>query len=117
MSLKQTFSVEMEDGSEYEVTADGRDFRAWEAWKGESVIGSDASLTRLAEWAYLAGRRQGLWNGKYEDWEPGCVGVTMKRSDAVRPTSGAPSERDSSPSQSEQESAPRTGKSRAKKPS
>jgi len=115
VSLRQTFIVHLDDGSEHTVEADGRDFRAWEAWKGESVIGSSASLTRMAEWAYLAGRRQGLWNGTYEEWEPSAVDVDLKGAAVANPTNAAPSESNSSPLPSEQASAPRTGKSPAKK--
>ena len=117
MTVKQTLRVELEDGSEHTVTVDGRDFRAWEAWRGVSMFKSDTTLMQLTEYAYLSGRRQGLWNGKYEDWEPTCVGVDFVAIDEVNPTQSAPMDDFSSLSPSEPASASESGKKRGKKPS
>lgn len=115
MSLTQTLRVTLDDGSQHTVVVDGRDLRAWEAWRETSIFGTSSSLTRLAEWAYLSGRRNGLWNGTYEEWEPRAVDVDVITSDVAHPSQKAPSGSQSSPSPSEQESAPSSGKSRGKK--
>ena len=115
MSLRQTLEVELEDGSTQVVEVDARDFRKWEAWRGESMIGSSTTISRLTEWAYVAGTRHGYWNGTYEDWEPTCVDVGMVNASTADPTKKDRSGGNSSPSQSEQGSARGSGKSQAKK--
>lgn len=116
MSIRQTIEVELEDRDMVTVVVDGRDLRAWEAWRQESALSAETTYTKFTEWAYLAGVRAGHWNGKYEDWEPGCVGVRVVRTDAPNPTRKDRTGGPSSPSRSAAASPRSTGKKQGKKP-
>jgi hypothetical protein len=114
VTLRQTVRLDLESGETQTVTVDGRDLRAWEAWREASALDGRVTVTKLTEWGYLAGKRQGLWNGEYEDWEPTCIGVTPVATDVANPTQPGLSEDPSSPSPSEQGSARKTGKIQGK---
>lgn len=69
MSLRQTVKLELEDGSEVEVTYDGRDLRAWEGSTGKSALGEAMSLTMLTWLGWAAAKRQGLLNGSFDSFD------------------------------------------------
>lgn len=76
--MKQPMKVEMDDGTVFDVDADARDIRAWEAQYGRSFFEQGMTFTTLAQIAYLAGRRTNLLNGQwpdYEDFDAHCVDV------------------------------------------
>lgn len=76
--MKQTFKVEIDDGTAYEVATDARDIRAWEAEYEQSWFASPLSYIQMAQLAYLAGQRQNLWPGlwpAYKDFDAHCVEV------------------------------------------
>jgi hypothetical protein len=112
--MKQPLIVEMDDGTSYDVDADARDIRAWEAQYDASWFATPTSFTNLAQVAYLAGRRTGILNGaypSYEEFDAHCVdargrpGPVVGRptragrtaaSSASSPATSAPSRRSSS---------------------
>lgn len=74
--MRQSYHVTMDDGTEFEVTSDGRDIRAWETRYGLSWLSTPLSYTEVAQLAYLAAGRTGVLNGRYptyEDFEKHCV--------------------------------------------
>lgn len=74
--MKQSLIVEMDDGSTLDIDSDARDVRAWEAEYGQSWMKADMSFTTLAQLAYLAGRRTGVFNGRwptYTSFDDHCV--------------------------------------------
>lgn len=82
MSLKQKVKLELADGSEVEVTYDGRDLRAWEVKHRKSALVEDMSLGMLTWLGWSAGKRQGLLNGSYgtyEAFDAECVSVEGMR--------------------------------------
>lgn len=73
--MRQRIAVELVDPDEtYEVVADGRDVRAWEAAYDLSYIGTPLTLTQLAQVAHLAAVRQGLFAGTWQDFDARCTG-------------------------------------------
>lgn len=88
--MKQSYEVEMDDGSTYEIDADARDVRRWEAKYEKSYLSSPVSFTEIAQVAYLAGQRTGVLNGQYpsyEDFDAHCVEA---RGRVKVPTVGSP---------------------------
>lgn len=76
--MRQELTVEMDDGTRYEVEADGRDVRAWEALHERSWFGERFSYTRLTQLAHVACQRAGVLNGRfgsYDEFEAHCVGA------------------------------------------
>jgi hypothetical protein len=69
VSLKQRVKLELEDGSEVDVTFDGRDLRAWEVKHRRSAIAETTSISMLSWLGWHAAQRQGLLNGSYGTWE------------------------------------------------
>ena len=66
--MRQTIHISMDDGAEYTVESDGRDIRAWESEYERSWFGP-ISFTKVAQVAYLAGKRTGVLNGTWPDYE------------------------------------------------
>lgn len=74
--MRQTYLFEMDDGTTYEVVADARDIRAWEAEYGLSYMATPLSFTEVAQVAYIAARRTGAIGDKYpsyKDFDAHCV--------------------------------------------
>jgi len=79
--VRQRMTIEMEDGTTYDVEADGRDIRAWEAEYAQSWLRTDTSATSVTQLAYLAGRRSGVLNGAwatYDSFDKSCVDVRAR---------------------------------------
>lgn len=88
--MRQTFVVDMDDGTNLVIESDARDVRAWEAAYEQSYFGTRLSFTNIAQVAYLAGKRTGVLNGAYptyEDFDAHCVDARGKREkDPPNPT-------------------------------
>jgi hypothetical protein len=67
--MRQAIHVEMDDGATYDIDADGRDIRVWESTYDQSWFAGGLSFTRVAQVAFLAGRRTGVLNGAYPDYD------------------------------------------------
>ena len=79
--MRYRMTIEMEDGTTYDVDADARDIRAWEAEHDQSWLRVPASHTTLAQLAYAAGRRSGVLNGQwpsYDAFDARCVGLAFR---------------------------------------
>jgi hypothetical protein len=80
--MRQTYSIEMDDGTTFDVDADARDIRAWEALYDKSFLQSPLSYTEIAQVAYLAAKRTGVLNGAYvtyEEFDRHCIDARGKR--------------------------------------
>lgn len=74
--MKQSYAIEMADGTTYEIHSDARDIRKWEATYGTSYMSTPLSFTEVAQVAYLAGVRTGVLNGRYptyDSFDAACV--------------------------------------------
>jgi hypothetical protein len=117
--MRQLMTIEMDDGTRYDLDADGRDIRAWEAEYGRSWFTEDLSFTTLAQLAYLAGKRTGVLNGQWPDYgtfDAHCVEALGRREVPLvgNPTRADRTDGSSVPSRSASTSRPR--RSRAKDP-
>lgn len=113
--MRQRFAVEMDDGSEFKVTADGRDIRAYEGATGESFLTTRFSYTQVADLAGYAAIRLGLWNGTHEEFVEHNVSVQMiGETEVLDPTLRAVTEPSSSPSPSVPASPRKSGTKRAR---
>lgn len=95
--MKQTFTVQMDDGASYRIESDARDIRRWESEYGESFLSKRFSFTTIAQLAYFAGKRTGVLNGayqSYEDFDAHCVDASgVKEAPLLaNPTQQAPTE-------------------------
>lgn len=85
--MKQKFRVEMEDGSSWEVTADGRDVRTFEASTGESFISTALTYTQLSYLAAAASIRTAQYAGSVDSFLERNVSVeTLEEPAPARPT-------------------------------
>jgi hypothetical protein len=108
----------MEDGSTLDISADGRDIRAWEAKNNHSFLTAEFSYTLLTELAGLAAVRTGVFGGTFDEFMAACVNVSQELEDeAGGPTRKGRGDDQSSPSRSEPGSASASGKKRAPKQS
>jgi hypothetical protein len=74
--VKHSYRVELDDGTEFEVTSDARDIRRWEAVYGKSWLNTPLSYTEVAQLVYLASARTGVLNGRfptYDEFDAHCV--------------------------------------------
>lgn len=104
MGMSWTVHAEMEDGKDFDVVADQRDVAKWE---GES-FGCALSESRSKFFVFLrylgwsAGKRKGLHDLKWEEFEDKCIEVssvdTEEPADASDPGTSAASDTDSSTS-------------------
>jgi hypothetical protein len=119
--MRQQIHVEMDDGTAFDVEADGRDLRAWEAAYERSWFGEVLSFTNLAQVAYLAGRRTGVINGTwptYESFDAHCVDAVGRRAPVVgTPTPPARTAGSSAPSPSASGRSPRGSRRKTPTPS
>ena len=84
--MRYAMSIEMEDGAQFDVDADARDIRAWEAEHEQSWLSTQTSATTIAQLAYAAGRRTGALNGAWPDYasfDAACVWVQMRRDEPL----------------------------------
>lgn len=84
--VRYAMTIEMEDGTTFDVDADARDIRAWEAEHDQSWLSVRTSATTIAQLGYLAGRRTGALNGQWPDYETfdaACVWVAMRRDEPL----------------------------------
>lgn len=84
--MRYRMTVEMDDGATFDVDADARDIRAWEAAQDDSWLRVQASHTTLAQLAYHAGRRLGVLNGQWPDYasfDAACVDVRARRDEPL----------------------------------
>ena len=118
--MRQSMTIEMDDGTSYDVEADGRDIRAWEAEHGRSWFAERLSFTNLAQVAYIAGRRTGVLNGAwptYDDFDAHCVEAVGRTEAALvtDPTRAGRTGGSSAYSRSASTSRPRNSKRREAK--
>lgn len=70
------FEVELEGKDEpIEVRVDSRDVRRWESEYEKSWLDNTMSLTTFAQLAWIACRRQKLFDGSWDDFDAVCVSV------------------------------------------
>lgn len=103
--MRQRFEVEMDDGTRYEIDADARDIRAWEADHAASWFATPTSFTTVCQLAYTAGVRTGVLNGRWPDYgtfDAHCVDARGARSEGLvaDPTRQAATDGSSVPSPS-----------------
>lgn len=83
--MRQSFTVQMDDGTEYLIESDGRDIRAWEAAYDRSWFSNERlSFTIIAQLAYLAGKRTEVLNGAfptYEEFDAHCIDARAAKRD------------------------------------
>jgi hypothetical protein len=90
--MRQTFELDMDDGTHVVVESDARDIRAWEAEYESSYFTAGITFTTIAQVAYIAAKRTGALNGQYPDYaafDAHCVEARGKRvkpdADPTRP--------------------------------
>lgn len=90
------FKLTPDGGDEFEVVAGTRDVLVWEkTGKGRSLQGftDNLHMTDLYEMAYIAAKRQGLWDGNRADFEASMeldFEEEKEKSEEADPTSAAP---------------------------
>ena len=84
MKIKIKVTNEQEDGSEitYEVIADGRDVRKYEEHFETSWIATELSMTQVSQLAWVASRRQGLYEGDWASFDKINTDTTSSRYEA-----------------------------------
>jgi hypothetical protein len=90
--MRQRIAVEMDDGSEYEVLADGRDIRAMEASTGESFMTTQLTYTQVTRLAGHAAIRAGLFDDDIEDFMTHNISVQIRATESLDPTQRAVTE-------------------------
>ena len=117
--MRQRICVEMDDGATYEIDADARDIRAWEARYGISWFGARLTFTMLAQLAHLAGQRTGVLNGAYADYDAfdaHCVATRGRPAEVVTdPTPADRTDGSSAPLRSARTNSPQPSKTKARK--
>ena len=118
--MKQTIEVEMDDGVTYLIHADARDIRAWEAEHEKSWFREPLSFTTVTQVAFLAGRRTGVLNGQWSDYETfdkHCINAEGRRESSTigNPTQKAPTEGSSASSRTNSTASPRRSNKRVQK--
>lgn len=84
--MRYAMTIEMADGATFDVDADARDIRAWEAEHELSWLSTRTSATTMAQLAYAAARRTGVLNGQCPDYaafDAQCVWVQMRRDEPL----------------------------------
>jgi hypothetical protein len=111
--MRQKFAVEMVDGSEWEVVADGRDIRAYETHSGQSFLTTKFTYNQVTDLAAHASIRLGLWAGTPEEFVEQNVGIEiLGEVERLDPTPRGVTEPSSSPSPSAPASPPKPGTKR-----
>lgn len=94
--MRQQMTVEMDDGSSYDMEADGRDIRKWEAEYEKSWLIERISFTSLCQLAFIAGQRTNVLNGQwpsYESFDAHCVSAIGRREPVIaNPTQPDPTD-------------------------
>jgi len=103
--MRWTFTVSMDNGTSYDIDADARDIRAWEAEHDASWFATRLSFTTIAQLAHIAGRRTGVLNGAYPDYpafDAACVDARFRKDEPLvaDPTPPDPGGGSSAPSRS-----------------
>lgn len=86
------FKVTPDDGPEFEVTAGSRDVLVWEKTnKGKSFSGlaDGLQMADLYKLAFIASKRQGLFEGVSKEFEESCE-IVFAEDDVPDPTRPAP---------------------------
>lgn len=114
--MRQQFAVEMDDGSEYKVQADGRDIRAYEAASGQSFLTTQFTYTQMTNLAAHAAIREGRWDGSAEEFVEHNISVQIDGpGERLDPTPRGVTANSSSPSLSAPGSGRKPGTKQARK--
>ncbi len=84
-----TFEVFPDDGEPYEVDASSRDVMAWEKSSRKTLkyLYEHMPITEMNRVAYLAAKRQGLFDGTEADFFEACdIQISKDDEDAPDPT-------------------------------
>lgn len=84
------FKVTPEDGEAYEVTADSRDIYVWEKrHKKQKTFGQlmdNLAMVDMMDIAYIASTREGLFDGKLDEFVRSCKLTFELEEDEPDPT-------------------------------
>lgn len=87
------FRVVPDDGSAFELVADTRDVLVWEKTaKGRTMknLMEDIAITDMYRIAYIAAKRQGLYDGNQQEFEQSVV-IDLQNGESPDPTQAAAS--------------------------
>ena len=88
--MRFSFEIEAASGDVFNVTSDARDVRAWESEYGQSFLDVPWSYTQAAQIAYLAGKRAGVFDGRYPSYKDFDADCTRVDAESIPKTSGNP---------------------------